>query len=166
MNRMVYFLFALTILVVSGAVVSVTLPKTNDREKNNFAGLSLSQNHMNFAHCYSFFLREEDGKAIFDAQIRFFEEPYEIILESCEVDNYYMKKLRKIQQKYSIVQYVEGFKEKKALFKVLDRTSNTTTIYYEDAESKTADTASEYKDELYKFFVELAEKYSRNSVAA
>ena len=71
-----------------------------------------------------------------------------------------------IQQKYSIVEYVEVVKKKKQPFNLLDKTTNTTTVYYENVESKTADTGSEYKDELYKFFVDLAEKYSRNSVAA
>lgn len=165
MNRMVYFIFALTILVVSGVVIFTLLPKTNNKVKSDFVGLSLSQNHMNFAYCYSFFIREEDGKVVFDAQLRSLNKPYEIVLESCEVDDYYMKKLRRIQQKYSIVEYVEGFKKKKLPFQVLDKTTNTTTVYYEDIESKTADTDSEYKDELYEFFVDLTKKYQCHSVA-
>lgn len=150
-------------LVVLGAFAVGCAPKSNDNNED-FIGLSLSQNHMDFTYCYSFFLREEDGKVIFDAQVRFYEEPYVIILESCEVDSSYMKKLRKIEEKYSIVEYVENFKEKKTPFLVMDETVNKTSVYYKNSDDKTADTSSEYEEELYCFFVNLAKEYASCSV--
>lgn len=151
-------------LVVLGAFTVACAPNTNNI-KDNFVGLSLSQNHMDFTYCYSFFLREEDGKVIFDAQVRFYEEPYEIILESCEVDSSYMKKLRQIEEKYSIVEYVENYKKEKSPFQIMDETVNKTSVYYKDTNDKTADTSSEYEEELYNFFVNLAKEYASCSVA-
>ena len=107
---------------------------------------------------------EEDGKILFDAQVRFYDEPYEIVLESCEVDSSYMKKLKDIEEKYSIVEYVENYKEKTSSLQVMDETVNKTTVYYNDVDSKTADTKSDYKDELYKFFEELTLEYQELSV--
>lgn len=150
-------------LVVLGAFAVGCAPKLNDT-KQNFVGLSLSQNHMDFTYCYSFFLREEDEKVIFDAQVRFYEEPYEIVLESCEVDKSYMKELRKIAEKYSIVEYVENFKKTKSPFQIMDETVNKTSVYYKDSDDKTADTSSEYEEDLYNFFVNLAKEYASCSV--
>lgn len=163
MKRMVYIIVSVMTLVVLGAFAVGCAPKSNDTNED-FIGLSLSQNHMDFTYCYSFFLREEDGKVIFDAQVRFYEEPYEIILESCEVDSSYMKKLRKLEEKYSIVEYVENFKEKKSPFQVMDETVNKTSVYYKNSDDKTADTSSEYEEELYCFFVDLAKEYASCSV--
>ena len=164
MKRMVYIIFAITTLVVVGAFSVGCSNKIKNNDTTDFVGISLSQNHMDFTYCYSFFLREEDGKVIFDAQVRFYEEPYEIILESCEVDSSYMKELRKIEEKYSIVGYVENFKKTKSPFQIMDETVNHTSIYYNDSDVKTADTSSEYKDELYSFFVELTKEYQSCSV--
>lgn len=163
MKRMVYIIVSVMTLVVLGAFAVGCAPKSNDTNED-FIGLSLSQNHMDFTYCYSFFLREEDGKVIFDAQVRFYEEPYEIILESCEVDSLYMKKLCKLEEKYSIVEYVENFKEKKSPFQVMDETVNKTSVYYKNSDDKTADTSSEYEEELYCFFVDLAKEYASCSV--
>ena len=163
MKRMVYIIFAITTLVVLGAFAT-GCSNTANKEKTDFVGISLSQNHMDFTYCYSFYLREEDGKAIFDAQFRSYDEPYEIVLESCEVDNSYIKELYKIEQKYSIVDYVESYKKKKLPFQVMDETVNQTSVYYNDSDVKTADTSSEYKDELYSFFVELTKEYQSCSV--
>ena len=149
-------------LVVLGAFAVGCAPNANN--KQDFIGLSLSQNHMDFTYCYSFYLRDEDGKAMFDAQVRFYEEPYEIILESCEVDSSYMNKLRRIEEKYSIVEYVENFKKTKSPFQVMDETVNKTSVYYRDSNDKTADTSSDYEEDLYNFFVNLAKEYANCSV--
>ena len=75
-----------------------------------------------------------------------------------------MKELRKIEEKYSIVGYVENFKKTKSPFQIMDETVNHTSIYYNDSDVKTADTSSKYKDELYSFFVELTKEYQSCSV--
>ena len=46
----------------------------------------------------------------------------------------------------------------------MDETVNQTSVYYNDSDVKTADTSSEYKDELYSFFVELTKEYQSCSV--
>ena len=163
MKRMVYIIFSVMILVVFGAF-AVGCSGQHNNTDNEFVGLSLSQNHMDFTYCYSFYLRTEDDKVLFDAQARFYEEPYEIILESCEVDSSYMEELKKIEEKYSIVEYVENYKEKKSPLQVMDETVNKTTVYYNDVDSKTADTKSDYQDELYEFFVSLAKEYASCSI--
>lgn len=172
MRRMVYMIFAATTLIVLGAVAVGCTKSADDNTArltsepaSDFVGISISQNHMDFTYCYSFYLREEDGDVLFDAQVRFYEEPYEIVLESCEVDSSYMKKLQKIEKKYSIVEYVENFKESKSSVQVMDETVNKTSVYYKDKDVKTADTSSEYEEELYNLFVEIAKKYQSNSVS-
>ena len=76
-----------------------------------------------------------------------------------------MKKLRKIEEKYSIVEYVENYKKEKSPFQIMDETVNKTSVYYKDTNDKTADTSSEYEEELYNFFVNLAKEYASCSVA-
>ena len=163
MKRMVYIIFSVMILVVFGAF-AVGCSGQHNNTDNEFVGMSLTQNHMDFTYCYSFYLRVEDDKVLFDAQARFYEEPYEIILESCEVDSSYMEELKKIEEKYSIVEYVKNYKEKKSPLQVMDETVNKTTVYYNDVDSKTADTKSDYQDELYEFFVSLAKEYASCSI--
>lgn len=163
MKRMVYIIFSVMILVVFGAF-AVGCSGQHNNTDNEFVGMSLSQNHMDFTYCYSFYLRTEDDKVLFDAQVRFYEEPYEIILESCEVDSSYMEELKKIEEKYSIVEYVENYKEKKSPLQVMDETVNTTTIYFNGNADKSADSSAAYKDELYKFFEELTLEYQELSV--
>lgn len=165
MKRMVYFVCAATMLLVLGAFAVGCAPKSAHNTEKDFVGLSLSQNHMDFTYCYSFYLREEDGKVLFDAQVRFYDEPYEIVLESCEVDSSYMKKLKDIEEKYSIVDYVENYKEEKSAAQLMDETVNKTSVYYKDVDVKTADTGADYEDELYDFFVKIAKKYQSKSVA-
>ena len=70
-----------------------------------------------------------------------------------------------IEEKYSIVKHVENYKEKKPSYQLMDETVNKTSVYYKDADVKTADTDSQYKEELYNFFVEIAKKYQSKSVA-
>ena len=164
MKRMVYFVCAATMLLVLGAFAVGCAPKSEQNTKKDFVGISLSQNHMDFTYCYSFYLREEDGKILFDAQVRFYDEPYEIVLESCEVDRSCMKKLQDIEEQYSIVNYVENYKEKKPSYQLMDETVSKTSVYYNDIDVKTADTGSQYNEALYNFFVEIAKKYQSKSV--
>lgn len=164
MKRMVYLIISVSLIVVIAAL-TVGCKNGNANHKTSYVGMSMSQNHMDYTYCYSFYLREEDGKVLFDAQHRSYDEPYEIVLESCEVDSSYMEKLRAIEEKYSIVKYVENYKEKKLPFHVTDETVNKTSVFYNDADVKTADTGSEYKDELYEFFVALTKEYQSCSVA-
>ena len=163
MKRMVYFIVSVSLVMVIAAM-TVGCKDNITNQQTSYIGLSISQNHMDYTYCYSFYLREEDGKVLFDAQHRSYDEPYEIILESCEVDSSYMEKLRAIEQKYSIVKYVESYTKKKSPVLVMDETVNQTSVYYNDSDVKTADTSSEYEDELYSFFVELTKEYQSCSV--
>ena len=77
MKRMVYIIIAVAGFLMAGAIVAGCSIKPADNKTYEISGVSLSQSHMNFNECYSFYLREEDGKVLFDAEVRFEEEPYE-----------------------------------------------------------------------------------------
>lgn len=162
---MVYYLVSgigivLAVLIFAGCNSS----KQEQRKSDNISGISLSQMHMNFGGCYNFYLRAEDGKVIFDAEVRITGEPYVIILESIEVDEDYFTRLKELDERYNITGYVASYKKKKLPFTVMDETKNTTIVYFTDGADKTADTGS-YEDDLYNFFLEIALRYQAYSVA-
>ncbi|MBR3972211.1 MAG: hypothetical protein IKJ83_04960 [Ruminococcus sp.] len=164
MKRMVYIVIAVTSLIAAGVIFAGCMGSPAPKNENQLTGLSLSQNHMNFGYCYSFYLREEGEKVLFDAEVRFDEEPYCIILESCEVDKAHMNKLRGLDEKYSITDYVTTHKSNPLLFAADDKTVNKTTVYLSDGTDKSADTKAEHIDVLYDFFFDLAKKYINESV--
>lgn len=165
MKRMVYIVIAITGLLVAGVLFASCTSGFETKSLEEITGLSLYQNHMNYGHCYSFYLREEDSKVLFDAQVRFNEEPYEIILESCQVDREFWEELKSLEGKYKIIDYVTKYKKKPSVFEAADETVNKTTVYLSDGTDKSADTDEEYREELYNFFFELSKKYSDKSVA-
>lgn len=164
MKRMVYIVIAVAGFLVAGAIVAGCSIKPVDNNTTEINGISLSQSHMEFNHCYSFYLRDDDGKVIFDAEVRIKEEPYQIIIESCEVDSSYMNKVIELCNKKGIVSFVSNHRKKLTPFVAKDKTVNTTTLYFQDHTEKSAETSSEYKEDLYNFFKELAQKYYNRSV--
>lgn len=164
MRRMVYIVIAFTGLIVAGVIFAGCMGNPAPKSEERLIGLSLNQNHMNFGYCYSFYLREEDDKVLFDAEIRFDEEPYCIILESCEVDKTYLNELRSLDEEHSITSYVTTYKKKPSLFEAADKTVNKTTVYLSDGTDESADSKEEHIDVLYGFFFDLAQKYINESV--
>lgn len=164
MKRMVYILIAVTGLIVTGVLFAGCNINSADGSTKELAGLSFYRNHMEFSSCYSFYLREEDDKVLFDAEVRFEEEPYCIILESCEVDKSELERLRSLDEEYNFTGYVTTYKKKKPLFDVSDETMNKTMVFFTDGTDKSADTKEEHIDVLYNFFFQLANKYINESV--
>ncbi len=164
MKRMVYIVIAVTGLIVAGVIFAGCTVTPENGSSAQLTGLSLSQNHMNFGHCYSFYLREEGDKVLFDAEVRFDEEPYCIILEGCQVDKAYLKELMRLDKKYLVTDYVTTYKDRPSIFEAADQTVNKTTVYLSDGTDKTADTKDEHVDVLYDFFFNLAKKYINDSV--
>ncbi len=164
MKRMVY-----TILSITGVLLSVILfvgcgAAPVSKTSSALTGISLSQSHMNFNECYSFYLREEDGKVLFDAEVRLYEEPYTVILESLEVDEEYFTQLLSLDKEHSITDYVRTYKKKKSPVTILDETIVTTTVYLDDGTVKSAKSGS-FSEELYEFFLQIALDYQEFSVA-
>lgn len=164
MRRMVYIVIAFTSLVVAGVIFAGCMGSPVPKNEKQLTGLSLIQNHMNFGYCYSFYLREEDDKVLFDAEVRFDEEPYCIILESCEVDKAYMEELKALDEKYAVTDYVTKYKNKTSLFETSDKTVNKITVYLSNGTDKSADTKDEHIDAFYDFFFGLANEYINESV--
>ena len=163
MRKMVYIIISVSGLLVVGILCAGCFSE-NKNPKVLFSGLSFTQNHMNFSYCYSFYLRAEDDRVLFDADVRFNKQPFSIIIENCEVDNSHLEVLEKLVKENGVFDYVKSYKEKTSLFKPLDATVNKTTIYLSDGTSKTADTKDEHEELLYDFFVDLATIYSDKSV--
>ena len=165
MKRMVYIIIAVAAIAISGVIVAgcAVNPPTENNSRG-ISGLSLSQHHMDFSRYYSFYIRNDNGKIIFDADVRMNEEPYEIILEGLEVDSKAFDKMLSINEKYSINNYVLNYKKKNLPFEAKDKPQKKTTIYYTDGTDKSAATGSDYEQELYDFFKDLAIKYYNISV--
>ncbi|MBQ2943743.1 MAG: hypothetical protein IJD93_03465 [Ruminococcus sp.] len=162
MKRMVYAVISLTsvimlVMVLAGCCV------TPDESKE-LKGLSFTQNHMNYSCCYSFYLRQEGEDVLLDAQFRFEEEPYEIILEGIKVDAECLKRLQKLDKEYGISEYVSSYRKKPSLFEVMDKTENKTTVHFDDGSYKRAESKDEHIEVLYAFFTDLAQEYKEYSV--
>lgn len=166
MKKMVYIVISVAGLLVAGLIFAGCRIPGDAGKASSLTGISLTQNHMNFGYCYSFYLREEEDKVLFDAEVRFDKEPYCIILEGCEVDKSYFDELRSLDEKNAVTSYVVSYKAKPSLFTASDETVNRTTVYLSDGTEKTAETKDEHIDVLYGFFFDLAKTYSHKSVAS
>ncbi|MBQ9743320.1 MAG: hypothetical protein IJV88_06605 [Ruminococcus sp.] len=160
---MPYFLVSFIGLLLAIIISAGYRYPSDFNDQNRITGVSLSQRHMDYGACYSFFLRNEDGEVVFDADVRLDNEPYEIVIEGCLVDEECFEELMELIEKCDIVEYVKHHKNKSTVFQVMDETENTTTIYFADETDKFAD-SGDYKDELYDFFVDLAMIYKDRSV--
>lgn len=161
---MVYIIVSTVGVLISVIIFAVC---TGNTEKpSEFIGISLSQTHMEHTESYSFFLRkEENGEVLFNSDLRFEDEPYEIILESVSVDKKYFDKLTELEKKFSISEHVKSNNKKTSLIHIPDKTTNTTTVYFTDGSDKTAHTG-DYKAALYDFFKKIALEYTEESVSA
>ena len=167
MKKMVYIIIAVTALFVIGSVALGCSTNPTKKIKADISGVSLSQNHMNYSGCYSFFLRKEDGKVLFNADVRLEKDNSDfesIVLENCEVESKYYDKLLELVNQNEIREYTESYKKKTELFQVSDETTNTTTLYFADGSDKSAD-SGDYREELQKFFTDLALSYKYLSVS-
>lgn len=159
MKRMVYIIIAVATIAISVAIAAGCAVNPPKESAKTISGISLSQQHMDFNYFYSFYLRNDKGVVLFDADVRFDEEPYEVILEGCEIDKTDYDKVLALIGEYNIDDFVNSHKQKKKPFEVLDETVNKTTLYFTDGTEKTADTGAEYENALYTCFKELALKY-------
>ena len=165
MKRMEYIIIsvaAVAILAVITVGCAVKTPTENDSKV--VTGVSLSQNHMNYRYYYSFYIRKDNDKILFDADVRFDEKPYEVILESCEIEKSDFNNILSIIEKYGVEKYVSRYKKKNLPFNAADKTTKTTTLYFSDGSEKSADTGADYDQELYDTFVSLSLKYKGKSV--
>lgn len=165
MKRMVYIIIAVAAIAISGAIMAgcaVNPPK--DNEPKSISGVSLSQQHMDFHYYYSFYIRKDNGRILFDADVRIDEEPYEIVLEGCEVEKSDFEEMLSLIEKYNVDDYVNRYKKKSLPFEAADKTTKKTTLYFTDSSDKSAETGSDYEQELYDFFKELSLEYYNLSV--
>lgn len=167
MKRMVYIIISVAAIGILAAITAgCAINKPNESSEKAITGISLSQHHMNFHYYYSFYIRNDNGKILFDADVRFDEEPYEIILEGCEVDSKTFEKALSISEKHSIDDYVIKHKKVNLPFEAQDKTEKKTTLYFADGTEKSADTGKDYEQELYDFFKSLALEYQNSAVTA
>ncbi len=166
MKRMVYIIIAVTTLLVIGSV-AVGCTANPLKNKSDIVGLSLYQGHMVYSQSYSFFLRKEDSKVLFDADVRIEKDGEDfkaVLLERCEVDPKYFDELITFMESNKVYDYVDAFRKKPQIFEAMDKTTNTTTVYFADGSDKSADSGA-YKEELREFFTDLALLYKEMSVS-
>lgn len=165
MKRMPYIIISTTGLLIAVLLFTGCSSMRNNTAEKEVIGISLSQNHMEYTRCFSFFLRQEEGKAVFDAQVNFYDEPYSIVLEAIEVDDKYIDHLAAINKEQGISKSVLDYRTKSSLFKPMDETVVTTTIYFADGEDKSAKSGL-YNEKLYQFFLDIAMTYKDQSVVS
>ena len=107
MRKMVYIIISVSGLLVVGILCAGCFSE-NKNPKVLFSGLSFTQNHMDFSYCYSFYLRAEDDRVLFDADVRFNKQPFSIIIENCEVDNSHLEVLEKLVKENGVFDYVKS----------------------------------------------------------
>ncbi len=162
MKRMVYILISIAGVVLA-IIISTGCNHILDNNEKQLCGVSLSQNHMEYDRCFSFFLRQEEGKVLFDAQVHIDDEPYSIIIEGLEVDSECFEQLATLDKEQGITENVMKYKSKPALGTPADKTVVTTSVYFADNTDKSAK-SSAYDEELYGFFMSLAIQYKDESV--
>lgn len=162
MKRMVYILISVAGVVLA-IIISTGCSHLLENGDKQLCGVSLSQNHMEYDRCFSFFLRQEDGKVLFDAQMHFYDEPYSIIIEGLEIDSEYFDQLKVLDKEHGITENVMNYKNKPSFGTPVDKTVVTTTVYFTDNTDDTAKTST-YNEELYQFFLSIAIKYKDQSV--
>ena len=165
MKKMVYIVISVTGILIAGFLFAGCGLSSRKNGPKDLTGVSLVQSHMEFSQCYSFYLREEEGKVLFDAQVRFEDYPYSIVLEGCQVDSSEFVNLRSMSEEYGVADYVAAYKKKPSLFTASDETTNKITVYWSDGSYKTADTDSEHIDVFYDYFFDLAKKYVDESIS-
>ncbi len=167
MKQMPYIIIAVTTFLIVGSVLVGCSTSPTKHNETDIAGVSLSQGHMDYFYCYSFFLRKEDDKVLFDADARLAKEneaPVIVVLESCEVDSKYFDELINFVNNNKVQEHVNSYKKKPQLWEAMDKTTNTTTLYFADGTDKSADSGA-YEEELRKFFTDLALLYKDMSVS-
>lgn len=157
MKRMVYIIIAIMALVLC-VVVFVGCSQGHKGGDKQLTGVSLTCSHMDYGQCYSFYLRQEEGVALFDADVLSLEDEKRIVLESKEVSADSLEKLFETVKEQGIEAYVQGYKEKPDLFFADDKTSKKITLYYSDGSDKSAP-PEEDNEVLYEFFLALAREY-------
>ena len=162
MKRMPYIIISATGLLLAVLLFTGCSSMHKNNTDNEIIGISLSQNHMNYTECFSFFLRQEEDKVLFDSQVNFYDEP-SIVLEGIEVDQGYFEQLLALDKKHGITKSVLDYREKPSLLRPLDETIVTTTVYYADGENKSAKFGL-YDEKLYQFFLNIATEYRDQSV--
>lgn len=159
MKRMVYIIIAVATIAISVAVAAGCAVNPPKDTSESVSGISLSQQHMDFNYFYSFYLRTDNGRYLFDADVRFDEEPYEVVLEGCEVEKSDYEQVLSVIEKHDVDGFVSRYKKKKLPFEVMDKTEKKTTLYFTDGTEKSADTGTDYEQELYASLKDLAVKY-------
>lgn len=161
MKRMVYILISVAGVVLA---IIITTGCSNIIENNDkqLCGVSLSQNHMEYNRCFSFFLRQEQGKVLFDAQLNIPDE-LSIVLESVEVDSEYFEQLMALDKEQGITENVMKYRSKPVFGVAADKTIVTTTVYFVDNTDRSSKSGT-YNEALYQFFLGLAMEYKEQSV--
>ena len=163
MKRMVYILISIAGVVLA-IIISTGCSHITENNDKQLCGVSLSQIHMEYDRCFSFFLRQENGRVLFDAQMHIDDEPNSIIIEGLEVDSVCFEQLVALDKEKGITDNVMKYRSKPGLGTPVDKTVVTTTVYFADNTDKTAK-SSVYDEDLYRFFMNLTMKYKDESVA-
>lgn len=164
MNRMPYILISTTGLLLAVLLFTGCNSLKNQNADKEVVGISLSQSHMEYTECFSFFLRKENDKVLLDAQVNFYDEP-SIVLESVEVETECFEQLKAYDKEHGISKSVIESKTKSTFLKPTDDTVVTTTVYFDDGTDKSAKSGV-FDEGLYDFFLEITMEYKERSVVS
>ena len=118
--------------------------------------ISLTQNHMNSANCYSFSAYKNDNTYMFSAWCVI--DSVSVDLENAVISDDEFEYFRELDKKYDFVLNQKSDKNRKNT--ALDATTRSFKVSYGLEEFKLK-TDSECYDEVYDYFISLAKKYNR-----
>ncbi|MGN1480267.1 MAG: hypothetical protein ACI4XH_10885, partial [Acutalibacteraceae bacterium] len=131
--------------------------KTQHYNVSQISAVSISCCHMDRRYGYSFFLREENGQWLFDADCFTDDHENETVLENKAVGDDDISVLLDIIERNETVKFAETYKKPKQLFEALDESTYSLCLTFDDGSRYNADSIGSAMRELESFFYRLAE---------
>lgn len=132
--------------------------KTPKYTVDDIHSISISCAHMDYSHCYAFYVRNSENGWIFDADFATDTESLHTIFENCSVTDEDVKELLAIVRDGELVKKLSRSKKRKTKIHVSDETTYYTSIMFSDGEKIGASVFA--SQDLEDCFYRLAEKYA------
>lgn len=157
-NLRVFIMCFIPFILFSGCTFKVT---KNVKPDGEISSISITQNHMNSAECYSFSAYSQDEKYYLNAWCQLIlnneENDYRNVdLQNISITKEEYDEFSNLDEKYDFTNHLK--RENKKIFKAKDKTTKSFTVSY-NGQSISVDTESECYQAVYDYFVKLSEKY-------
>lgn len=138
--------------------------KNISRPEAELSSVSISQNHMSQAYCYTFYAYRNSGSCFLDAwcMIEDGDDYLDVDFKGIEITEEEFKFFEELDSKYDFFSLVKDQNKKNKFFSVADETTSAFSVNYGD-ESFTLDTNGACYNEVCEHFFEIAKKYANSN---